>query len=124
MNVGAPSVHSIDLSTATKLKHLMLRCGGSSIQRVITSLQTVVSESLQQITIHPHATVLLGTAVRQEWQYLDHLLVRFWTSHSIRPRIVYEQYMGEREMRNHTSSLLPELTRRGLIDLVEHSMRR
>jgi len=83
------------------------------------SLQTVGSKNLQQITIHPHPTALTGTEVRQEWQNLDHLLVRFWTSHSIRPRILYK---GGRETRDHASSMLPELTRRGLVDLVDHDI--
>ena len=83
------------------------------------SLQTVESENLRQITIHPYATTLTGTAVHQEWQDLDRLLVQFCTSHSIRPRVMYGLDEGGREMRDHASSLLPELTRRGLVDLVE-----
>lgn len=86
------------------------------------SLQTVESESLQQITIHPYATTLTGTAVRQEWQDLDCLLVQFWTSHSIRPRLLYGRDKEGKEMRDHAPNLLPELSRRGLIDLVEYGI--
>jgi hypothetical protein len=55
------------------------------------ALQTVESKNLQQITIH-YPTILTGTieeAVHQaqEWQELDRLLVQFWTSRSIRPKI-------------------------------------
>ena len=59
---------------------------------------------------------------RQQWHDLDRLLAQFWTSHSIRPKVAYEVEVEKREdedIRDHAPSLLPELTRRGFIDLVE-----
>ena len=47
---------------------------------------------------------------------LDRLLVQFWVTHSIRPRVVNAAGKG---LRGYGPSLLPELTRRGLVDLVE-----
>ena len=53
------------------------------------ALQTVQSKNLQQITINPYDIFAsrIGKEARQELQELDRLLVQFWTSHSIRPRV-------------------------------------
>ena len=86
------------------------------------ALQTVKSQNLQRITIQQDATTLengIEERVRREWLELDHLLTQFWTSHSIRPQVVYEPGGGSQGMRHLASGLLPELTRRGLVDLVE-----
>jgi hypothetical protein len=130
---GAPP---LDLSRATNLKDLSFTCGGSDIQRVTMALQTVQSKNLQQITIYPCKTFgdlqqiythPYGTpgnpvdeAVLQQWQDLDRLLVQFWTSHSIRPKITYEVGKGQKDWGALVPRLLPELTRRGLYDLVEN----
>ena len=108
----------LDLSKATKLKSLLFRCVDPSIQRITMTLETVQSKDLRQITIHPYGTFsgLIGETARQEWQDLDRLLVQLWTSHSIRPKIVYEMGRGGN---NLAPSLLPELTRRGVVDLVD-----
>jgi hypothetical protein len=108
---------SLDFSKATKLKELVFYCGEPNVQRITMALQTVQSKNLQQITICPYGSWEnpVEEDVRQEWQDLDHLLVQFWTSCSIRPRIIYGDYL-----RALVPNLLPELTRRGLVDLVEH----
>jgi hypothetical protein len=82
------------------------------------ALQTVQSEHLQQITIHPYTTFadLTEESARQEWQDLDRLLVQFWTLRSIRLQIKYEVGKGGNDLRAFAPSLLPELTRRGLVD--------
>jgi hypothetical protein len=120
MMYGGPS---LDLSRATKLKDVEFRCERLSIQRTTMALQTLKSKNLRQITIHPDATLAnpIGETVHREWQDLDHLLVRFWTSHSIRPKIKYELREGGNDLRDLVPSLLPELTKRGLVDLVEHA---
>ena len=85
----------------------------------LLNIQTVKSKTLQRITIHLHSATIRDPIeeVAQGWQDLDHLLVRFWTSRSVRLRLVYE---GGNYLRDHAPSLLPELTKRGLVDLVEH----
>jgi hypothetical protein len=110
----------LDLSQAAKLKDLLFRCGGSNVQRITMALQTVRSKHLRQITIHPCAASarLSGEPVPQEWQDLDILLVQFWTSHLIRPKIMYDPGKGVNDIRGLAPSLLPELTRRGAVDLV------
>ena len=86
------------------------------------TLQTVGSGYLQSITIEPHdlPPETVEEEVYQEWHDLDRVLVQFWTSHSIRPRVVYMPRLGEgKDLGVDVPILLPELTRRGLVDLVE-----
>jgi hypothetical protein len=112
----------LDLSKAIKLRELSFRCGGPNIQRITMALRTVRSRDLQQITIHLYTTSanLITEAVRQEWQDLDRLLLQFWISHSIRPKITYEADKRWDDLRASASGLLPELTKRGLVDLVKN----
>ena len=107
---------------AAKLKYLKFLPRGSSIQWATEALQTVKSQSLRCISIYPLDSLpeTVGEAVYQELRDLDRLLVQFWTSHSIRPRVVYVMWEDQKDLRDYAPSLslLPELTRRGLVDLV------
>jgi len=103
----------------------MFLCRRSRIHPIVTALQTVESKNLQRITVRLYTVTTedpVEEMVRQEWLDLDRLLVRFWTSHSIRPRLMYEPVPGGKDMRDYAPGLLPELTRRGLVDLVEYTL--
>ena len=112
----------LDLSGATKLEGLEFECSDPDVPWVITTLETVEAKSLREITIHalihprdPTETVLRG------WRDLDCLLVKLWTSRSVRPRIIPATYTEEgwtcpSEL---AARLLPELASRGAIDAVE-----
>ena len=122
VDVGMSGTPPLDFSEATKLKDLSLRFGGPSVQRITVALQTVRSKNLRRIVIRPLYITpesLGGEMVRQEWEDLDRLLVGFWTSHSIRPKIVYGAGKRESGLRDLAPGLLPELTRRGAVDLVK-----
>jgi len=95
---------AIDLSKATKLKDVVLRCGSPNNEWVTTTLETVTfqHQDLQQISIHipptlshampgDDATVerVEGADPQTQWSDLDRLLVRFWDTRSIRPKVVY-----------------------------------
>jgi hypothetical protein len=110
----------LDLSKASKLKELSFRLGGLDVQRITMALQTVQSEHLQQITIHSCGNFAnpVEEAVRQAWQDLDRMLVQFWTSHSIRPKITHDAGKGQDYWGVSVSRLLPVLTWRGLVDVV------
>ena len=113
-----------DLSKATQLEDLSFRCEGLNVRWITMALQTVLSETLQRITVHPGATYRMypiGEAVRQEWRDLDRLLVQFWTSRPICPKIVYAVRKGNLlgGLGRLAPSLLPELTQREAVDLVE-----
>jgi hypothetical protein len=121
---------SIDLSKATKLKDVVFRPEPRRVEWVITALQTITPEhrDLRQISIHlPYyltlAVVLtnlrqtIGEAGFEKWLGLDHLLVQFWESRSIRPKIISMMNHG---IGDHIGRLLPEITKRGVIDILEH----
>jgi len=55
-----------------------------------------------------------------QWLDLDRLLVQFWESHSTCPEVICTTQEGERQnTRDFVEFLLPELTRRGMVDLTE-----
>ena len=59
--------------------------------------------------------------VHRDWEDLDRLLAQFSTPHSIRTRVMYKLADEGAVMKDRVPSLLPELSRRGLVDLVEYS---
>ena len=90
----------------------------------VMTLQTVESKNLRRITIYLYTVTPEDTmeeTVRKQWLDLDRLLVQFWTSRSIRPRLMHRSDKGGEDIRDRVPSLLPELTRRGLLDLVEYT---
>jgi len=93
----------------------------SSVQWINTILRTVKSKSLQRISIYPFDSLqeTVGQVIYQEWRDLDCLLVQFWISHSIRPRVTYVAQEGQKGLGDHALSLLPEVTSKGLVDLVK-----
>jgi len=118
-----PLASSFDLSAASKLKGLVFQCARPSVQWITYALETTKTKNLQQITIRPYGASLENPEeVHREWLDLDRLLVRFSTSRSIRPRAAYEPDGLGLDLSDYASSLFPELTRRGLVDLVEWSL--
>ena len=63
----------------------------------------------------------VGVAKYGQWLDLDCLLVRLWESHSIRPKVIVPTKRADQKknMRGGIGSLLPETTKRGIIDFVE-----
>jgi len=110
-----------DLSKATKLKYLKFMRAKASVQWITMALETVKSKHLQHIIIHQSTFLpeVIQEVVCQEWRDLDRLLVKFWASHSIRPKVTYTTGKEREDLKDHLPRLLPELTRRGLVDLVE-----
>jgi hypothetical protein len=119
---------SIDLSKAKKLKDIAFQLNWWAVEWVITALQTITlkHQDLRQITIEvSHFLSLfriyadirpaIGETIFGQWVELDRLLVKFWESRSILPRVVYT--MGQ-DMGDCIGILLPEVTKRGIIDLV------
>jgi hypothetical protein len=129
MFLDGPESGSIDLSKATKLKDMVFRLISWSVQWVITPLQTIVPEhrDLRQITIdvsYYSTRLRAGASVRRaigetncgQWSDLDCLLVQLSESRSIRPKVVCT---AGRQMRHCVRRLLPELTKGGIIDLIQ-----
>jgi hypothetical protein len=122
---------SVDLSKATKLKDVIFRPGLRRVEWVIKALQTITlqNRSLRQLIIHiprnytfaclcANGGEVLGEPVRGQWPELDRFLVEFWESHSIPPKVIRTK---EIDTSDCVGCLLPEVTRRGILDLVECS---
>ena len=118
----------------SKLKSIVFRCGYSSSEWVATTLETITPQhrDLQQIAIHPDIwdddgddifESIVDTDPGAQWLDVDRLLVQFWDSRSIRSKFMYLPMAGNEkvEIRDRAGRLLPELTKRGIIDLVECS---
>jgi len=97
------------------------------------ALRTIALEHrvFRQITIYLPGAVIPPTAginIRQtageqifgQWLELDRTLAQFWESRSIRPKTLYLVPPGrEKDLIECMGRLLPEITERGIIDLVD-----
>jgi len=119
----------IDLSKATKLRDVVFRPQSSSVEWITAAFKTTTPNhrELQKISIgFPYFsgsldvdTISQSTSFR-EWLDLDRLLVQFWESRSTGPKVTCAVWDGrKRDVRGCVECLLPELTRRGAIGLVE-----
>lgn len=88
------------------------------------------NQDLQHISIQLYDSkiIYVGADVRkgvgeqtyEEWLDLDRLLVRAWESHLIRPELVCKVMGGKgKNVEGCIGLLLPEVTKRGILDLVE-----
>ena len=133
---GDNSPVSLDLSKATKLEHVVFRPASLTGTWVTMALQTITPKHREppQISIHvpydstlahlgAHVRRVIGERVFGQWSELDRFLVQFWESCSVRPKVVCTTLKEEKEKENVRGSikcLLPEMTKGGIIDLVEH----
>jgi len=110
----------LDLSKLTRLQDVVFRYGEPNVEWVTKVLNTIGSKHLQHMSLELYCYLTIGDTiwerVRQEWLDLDCLLVRFWDSNSLRSRVTYRPVKG---MSDHMAGLLPELTRRGIVELVQ-----
>ena len=126
---------SIDLSRATRLEGVAFRYNGSKdLNWVIRTLRTITPEHrhLRQISIYVPSRLTsfdvganigqtIGGTITRQWLDLDHLLVQFWESRLIRPRVECVRLGQRRQSAEYcVGGLLPETTKRGIIDLVEY----
>jgi hypothetical protein len=117
----------VDLSKATKLKDVVFRPGMRRAEWVVKALQTITPKNrdLRQLIIDiPHNCIFAGPGdndeegfgepVHGQWPDLDRLLIQFWESHSIRPKVIFT---AEHGVEDSIGSLLPEITKRGIVDV-------
>jgi hypothetical protein len=109
----------LDLSKLTGLKKVELGYCEPWVQWITMTLQTAESINLEEIVIHPVNTLIASESVYREWQDLDRLLLQFWISRSIRPKIRHKWEGEGCDLRDLAPRLLPELTSRGVVDLIE-----
>lgn len=106
---------------STTRKTVALGWDKQSIRWVATTLQTVKSRGLRQITIRSEIIIenpSSDTALR-EWLDLDRFLSQLWTFHPIPLKIVHESECPRCGLGDLAPVLLPELTGRGIVDFVE-----
>ena len=79
------------MSKATKLNEVVFRFAWPRIQWISKTLQTARLDTLRRICTTSYTIFNPTEDVVREWQELDHLLLRLWTSHSIIPKVPYEE---------------------------------
>ena len=132
---------SVDLSKATRLREAVFRPTSLVVEWVAMTLKTITHNhrNLQQVSIHvpdePYDPGLdsgepaqvrftVREDVCEQWLELDRLLARLLESHSIRLKIQHYTRPEEREEQSSwMDALLPEVTRRGIVDLVRRDSR-
>lgn len=116
------ALHLIDLSKATKLKHVVFRWGSLGSGWITMALETITlrHQDLQQISIDVWGGLVALTSPDARWSDLDRLLLKLWDSHSIRPKVVDSlTEVAKTGSRDWVGYLFPEATGRGIIDVVE-----
>ena len=123
----------IDLSKATKLRDAVFQPGSLNVEWVSKALRTItpIHQDFRRISISMHRDLNLtqpdvdvretiGERIYGQWSDLDRLLVQFWESRLIRPEVIWAMVEKKRKVtRDSIGCLLPEITKRGIIDLVE-----
>jgi len=112
------------------LENVAFRVSSQTVSWVTMALQSVAPEhrDLRRISIYlPYDLTLvnddtdirrsLGETVSGWWSDLDRLLVEFWESRSIRPRVGCTRWgEGGQDTEYCIRCLLPEITKRGIVD--------
>ena len=97
-----------------------------SVGWITTAIQTTTPKhrDLRKISIRlppilaSDVDIMKKSAMYGEWLDLDRFLVQSCESRSTRPKVMCTEAHGKRCKRGFTECLLPELTRRGMLDLV------
>ena len=129
-SMGSP----IDLSKATRLRDVHFDGGDLNAHWIIMALQTITSRhrDLRRITLYvcgytfsdagAHVRDMFGETLYKQWLDLDRLLLQLWELHSVRPKVTYgvvpENH--EKDVIDCVSYLLPETTKKGIVDLANH----
>ena len=98
-----------------KLKDVGFLWRGPSVKWISRALKTARSANLRQISIalnFPLPNAYHDEAVRLEWEDLDSLLVKLWSTRSIRPVLTLKSGTGE-----DARKLLPRLASMGAIPI-------
>jgi len=88
----------------------------------IRSISIRVPRDLTPVNAASDVGLAVGDGISDEWFNLDRLFVKLWESHKIRPRMVYAMLEEkDKQVKHRIECLLPEITKRGIIDPVEQS---
>ncbi|KAF9789320.1 hypothetical protein BJ322DRAFT_1105182 [Thelephora terrestris] len=120
---------SINLSKAIRLKEVIFVLEETEDVWTTVALKTITSKHTQfkkvSIFIPVVDPALLGEAIGffgktflDRWMDFDRVLVQLWESHAIHTQAIYLTEQQEKEARDFIGSLLPEMTRRGIVKMV------
>ena len=119
---------TIDLSRVPNLQDVAFRLTSLSVGWITRVFKTTIPrhQGLRKISIRiRHLAYFDLDTIKQsedyeQWLDFDRLLVQFWESRSTCPTVVWTTWKRERQnMRGFAECLLPEITRRGMIDFVK-----
>jgi len=122
----------IDLSRTTKLRDAIFRPRSLNVGWITRALQAITYKhrDLRQILIYMFYSSFLagidgdvghtiGEEIHRQWLELDSILIQFWESRSIRPRLTYMTRAQETQsMQDYFERLLPGTMKWRIIDLV------
>ena len=127
-----PMSASLNLSKATRLRDTVFRIGSLRVEWITLALQTIASKHrdlgrisidvpayLTCIHVGPDIRQTVGEGIFGQWTDLDSLLVHLWESRSIRPSVIRTWRWGNGDVGDCVGCLLPEMVRRGVVDLVK-----
>ena len=125
---GLPLV-PLDFSITTKLREVTFRFS-TGVTWVPASLRTITSnhKDLRRITVRtffPYPSwneMSFGNGFDREWVDLDLILVQLWELLGVRTGAIYKEYREKRKGKQSTREIIeaifPEMTKRGLLELV------
>ena len=120
---GQSAPVQVNLSKATKLQHITFRCRSLGTGWITTTLETITAghRDLQRISVNvDYVHVLVKSNPGMGWPDLERFLIKLWESRSVRTTLeCIDPWSITGRMVGLAMCLLPELTRRGAIDLVE-----
>ena len=126
------TLHLLDLSNTPKLKEVTFRVKTLSVVWMTRVLRTIApnhqnSHKISIRILERHRPIADPTGLKgtfeepfyRQWMDLDRLLVKFWESRGIRPKVLYDVSENEKEATcKSIGCLFPEITERGIIELV------
>ena len=129
-----PQAGSIDLSKAIRLKEVAFWSRKPGDVWAAMALKTLTPEhaDLRRVVIHivigpfpgderVDTRKEIGEEIYEQWMDLDRVLVHLWESNAIRARVVYKTEGTGKVAYEYIEGLLPEMTTRGLVEMVAHA---
>jgi hypothetical protein len=115
---------SIDLSEAIRLKEVKFIFEAFKDVWTTASLKTITSKHTQFKKVSMFICMeeyigFIGRDILDQWMDFDRVLVQLWELHAIHTRVDYSIEQEEKEAREYIGILLPEMTKRGRIEMAD-----
>lgn len=127
-----PRAGSIDFSKATRLKEVEFNLTQIEVVWIAMALKTLTykNRDLREILLHifvesspedepDNVREPIGDEVHKQWVDLDQVLVQLWESNAIHTKVIYPTRREEEETREYIGTLLPEMVRRGIVEMMD-----